>query len=67
MGGESRCFRIVSGVRQGCFMSPWLFNVYMCAMNEVKMRMQKISAISGVGERVEIAWLLAYRYLCFVW
>ena len=32
-------------------MSLWLFNVYMCAMNEVKMGMQKISAISGVGER----------------
>ena len=22
-------FRIDSGVRQGCIMSPWLFNVYM--------------------------------------
>ena len=28
-GGESECFRIDSGVRQGCIMSPWLFNVYM--------------------------------------
>ena len=28
-GGESEGFRINSCVRQGCFMSPWLFNVYM--------------------------------------
>ena len=27
-GGESQCFKIDSGVRQGCIMSPWLFNVY---------------------------------------
>ena len=27
--GESECFRIEKGVRQGCIMSPWLFNVYM--------------------------------------
>ena len=25
--GDSDCFRIDSGVRQGCIMSPWLFNV----------------------------------------
>ena len=39
-GGESECFRVNSGVRQGCIMSPWLFNVYMDAMmKEVKMEM----------------------------
>ena len=27
-GGDSECFRTVSGVRQGCIMSLWLFNVY---------------------------------------
>ena len=26
-GGESERFRIESGVRQMCIMSPWLFNV----------------------------------------
>ena len=31
-GGESECFKIDSGVRQVCIMSPWLFNVYMDAV-----------------------------------
>ena len=39
-GGESECFRIDSGVRQGCIMSPWLLNVYTDAVTkEVKMDM----------------------------
>ena len=28
-GDESEFFRINSEVRQGCIMSPWLFNVFM--------------------------------------
>ena len=28
-GGEGEQLRIDSRVRQGCIMSPWLFNVYM--------------------------------------
>ena len=28
-GGENEQCRIDSGVRQGCIMSPWLFNLYM--------------------------------------
>ena len=31
-GGESEWFRIDSVVRQGCIMSPWLFNIYMDAV-----------------------------------
>ena len=38
--GESEQSRIDSGVRQGCIMSPWLFNVYMdIVTEEVKMGM----------------------------
>ena len=37
-GGESKCFRIESCVRQCCVMSPWLFNIYMDAVRkEVKV------------------------------
>ena len=39
-GGESEQFRIDSGVRQGCIMSPRLFNVCMDAvMKEINLRM----------------------------
>ena len=41
-GGVSEWFRIDSGLRQGCIMSTWLFNVYMDAMlKEVKMVMRR--------------------------
>ena len=41
-GCESECFRIDSGVRQVCILSPWLFNVYMDAvMKELKMGMER--------------------------
>ena len=39
-GVESECFRMDSGERQGCIMSPWFFNVYTDAvMEEEKMGM----------------------------
>ena len=48
--GESECFKINSGVRQGCIVSPWLFNVYMdAAMKEVKI---------GRGEECRLPGLL---------
>ena len=41
--GESECFRIESGVRQGCAMFIWLFNVYMDAgMKEVKLEIKRM-------------------------
>ena len=40
-GDHSESFRINSGVRQWCIMSPWLFNVYMEAVMELKMVMGK--------------------------
>ena len=45
-GGENEWFRIDSGVRQGCIMFPWLFNVYMDeVMKDVKMGMGKRGVI----------------------
>ena len=39
-GSMSEQFRIDSGVKQSCIISPWLFNVYMDAMmKEMKMGM----------------------------
>ena len=38
--GDSEWFRIDGDMRQGCIMSPWLFNVYMDAViKEVKIGM----------------------------
>ena len=40
-GAESERFRIDSGVRLGCIMSPSLFNVYMDGViKEIKMKME---------------------------
>ena len=42
-GSFSEFFRTDRGVRQGCIMSPWLFNVYMdTMMKEAKMGMGRI-------------------------
>ena len=39
-GGDSECFRINSGVRLGCIVSPWIFNVYIdVVMKELKIGM----------------------------
>ena len=40
----SERFRIDSGVRQGCIMSPWLFNVHINAVMKVKMGMRRRNA-----------------------
>ena len=51
-GVDSECFRVDIGVRQGCIMSPWGFNVHMDAvMKEVKMGMGRIRGIYLEEER----------------
>ena len=40
-GSESELFRIDIGMRQECIMSPWLFNLYMDGVMEVKMGMER--------------------------
>ena len=52
-GGESERFRI--GVRQGCIISPWLFDVYMDGV------MKEGSVLPGRWERVETAWPLVCK------
>ena len=49
--------------KQGCIMSPWLFNEYVDAgMKEVKMEIGRIGMRFLEGERgVEIAWPLLCR------
>ena len=50
-GGECECFRVKSGVGQGCIISPWLLNVYMDAvMKEVKMGLGGGDEISVRGK-----------------
>ena len=48
-GGESECFRIDSAVRQGCIMSPCLFNAYMDGvLKEVKRGMVEVCRRKGL-------------------
>ena len=59
-GGENECFRIYSGVRQRCIMSPWVFNFYIDAViKELKM---------GMGRKEESGdcWTLVCKWLGFV-
>ena len=60
--GESERFSIDSGVRHGCIMFPWLFNVFMEAvMKEVKMGMERRGVRFLEDGRVDIAWPLVCR------
>ena len=55
-------FRIDSGVRQGCIMSPRLFNVYMDGYERGENGgEEKGTVISGGGEKGEAPWPLVYR------
>ena len=50
-GNVSEWFRIDREVRQGCIMSPWLFNIYVDAlMKEVKMRIARKEVVRFMEE-----------------
>ena len=55
--GESKYFRIDSGVRLGCIMSSYIFNVCMDAViKEGNWGWRGRSEISGGGERIDFSW-----------
>ncbi len=44
-GELSESFKVKVGVRQGCVMSPWLFNIYMDGcIREMKVRVRDLGA-----------------------
>ena len=57
----SEWFRVNVGLRQGCVMSPWLFNVYLDGVvREVNVRVlgKGLEQLSANGGRFEINQLL---------
>jgi len=54
--GYTEEFKTRKGVRQGCVMSPILFNVYMADLDN-KMRRRDIGGVGIKGNRI---WSLAY-------
>ena len=67
-GGEIEQFKIDSQVRQGCIMSPWLFNVYMDAlMKETKMGMGRRGVVfqeDGRESRDYLASCMQMTWFC---
>ena len=58
------CFRIHRGVRQGCIMSLWLFNVYVDAvMKDVKIGVGKMGEIERFMEEGR-KWRLSATLVC---
>ena len=61
MGNDiSEWFPVNVGLRRGCVMSPWLFNVYMGVVREVNVRVlgKGLELLSANGGRFEINQLL---------
>ncbi len=54
MGGDfSESFSVEVGVRQGCVMSPWLFNIFMDGcMREMKSKVINMGAKLKLNEQV---------------
>ena len=60
-GGESEWFEVKVGLRQGCVMSPWLFNVYMDGVvREVNARVvgRGLELVKENGKKWEVSQLL---------
>ena len=60
-GGVSEYFPVKMGLRQGCVMSPWLFNIYMDGVvREVNMRVlgQGLNLVSAGGREWKLNQLL---------
>ena len=60
-GVEREWFGIDIGVRQGCIISPWLFNGWHSDEGGENGDGKEGNAIPGGRERVEITWYLVYR------
>ena len=58
--GESALFRIGSGMRQGCVISPWIFNGRIDERGETRYGKEG-NEISIGRERVQITWPLACK------
>ncbi len=56
-GELSESFNIGEGVRQGCVMSPWLFNIYMdgCMREMNEEEREDLRIISGRRKHLEIS------------
>ena len=57
-GGESEGFRIDSGVRQGCIMSLWIFNVYR--KQKICQEQMSIAPIKVAGFKQKLLLLSIY-------
>ena len=57
--GESECFRIDSGVRQGCIISLALQCIYGCS--SVNGDREEGSEVFGEQQRVEFSWPLVCK------
>ena len=64
-GGESEFFRINRGVRQGCIISLWLFNVYMDAvMKKVKVWMGRRGVLNLI---IDLFFTLVFQFAIRFW